>query len=357
MQTKVNLKMLSESLGLSQTTVSRALGGYSDVSETTRQRVIEAANRLGYQPNPQARQLATGRADAIGIVYPFSASDIGDIRFGEVVSGLTERLAEHNLDLLIHSARPEFELETYRRLIDGRRVDALIVARTQVDDPRIRFLQERSFPYVAYGRTDSRIPYAWFDFDNEAGGRLAAERLVQLGHRRIALVHAPLSLNFAMQRHAGFVAGLRAAGIEPDPELIIEVPINRIGGYEAALRLMAMEQAPTALLVDNNVSGVGALRALGDQGWKPGRGMSLIVYDGIPIEIPLPYKVTAVTQPTGESTGRHLANLVVDVLAGKPLGELHKLGQPCIEIGDSDGSLLFAKRASATAKRRPAPAD
>ena len=99
-QMKVNLKMLSESLGLSQTTVSRALNGYSDVSAATRQRVVEAAHRLGYQPNPQARQLATGRANAVGIVYPFSASDIGDIRFGEVVSGITERLAEHKLDLL-----------------------------------------------------------------------------------------------------------------------------------------------------------------------------------------------------------------------------------------------------------------
>lgn len=336
-QMKVNLKMLSESLGLSQTTVSRALNGYSDVSEATRQRVVEAANRLGYQPNPQARQLATGRSDAVGIVYPFSASDIGDIRFGEVVAGLTEKLAEHNLDLLIHSSRPEFELETYRRLIDGRRVDALIVARTQVDDPRIRFLQERNFPFVAYGRTQSRIPYAWFDFDNEAGGRMAAERLLALGHRRIALIHAPLGLNFAMQRYAGYVAGLRAAGIEPDPELIIEVPINRIGGYEAALGLLARSNPPTALLVDNNVSGVGALRALGDQGWKLGQDISLIVYDGIPVEIPLPYKVTAVAQPTGESTGHHLADLVVDALAGKALAELHLLGEPRLEIGDSDG--------------------
>jgi LacI family transcriptional regulator len=334
---KVNLKMLSESLGLSQTTVSRALNGYSDVSEATRRRVVEAANKLGYQPNPQARQLATGRSDAVGIVYPFSASDIGDIRFGEVVAGLTERLAERNLDLLIHSSRPDMELETYRRLIDGRRVDALIVARTQVDDPRIRFLQERHFPFVAYGRTASPIPYAWFDFDNEAGGRMAAERLVQLGHRRIALIHAPLTLNFAMQRHAGFVAGLRAAGIEPDPELIIEVPINRIGGYEAALGLLARAEPPTALLVDNNVSGVGALRALGDQGCKLGQDISLIVYDGIPVEIPLPYKVTSVAQPTGETTGHHLADLVVEVLAGKPLAELHLLGEPCISVGDSDG--------------------
>lgn len=334
---KVNLKMLSESLGLSQTTVSRALNGYSDVSEATRQRVVEAARALGYQPNPQARQLATGRANAIGIVYPFGASDIGDIRFGEVVSGITERLAEHNLDLLIHSSRPDVELDTYRRLIDGRRVDALIVARTRADDPRIRFLQTRQFPFVAYGRTVTSTPYAWFDFDNEKGGRLAVERLLALGHRRIALIHAPLELNFAQQRRAGFMAALRDAGLKPDAKLIVEAPLNRIGGYEAVVRLMKMKNPPSALLVDNNVAGVGALRALGDNGWKPGEGMSLIVYDGIPSEIPLTYRVTAIAQPTGESSGHSLADLVVDVLAGKPLAELHKLGEPVLTVGDTDG--------------------
>lgn len=332
---KVNLKMLSESLGLSQTTVSRALNGYSEVSERTRQRVIEAAKRLGYQPNSQARQLATGRTDTIGIVFPFSVSTIGDIRFGEVVSGITERLAEHNLDLLIHSARPDAELDTYRRLIDSRRVDALIVTRTRVNDSRIGFLQERNFPFVAYGRTQSHIPYAWFDFDNETGGRLAAERLLAFGHRRIALVHAPLEMNFAMQRRAGFVAALRTAGIEPDPELIVEAPADRIGGYQAVRKLLAMQQPPTALLVDNDA--IGALRALGDCGWKPGSGLSLIVYDGIPFEIPLTCKITSVLQPTGESTGQALADLVVDVLAGKPLDQLHQLKVPYIEPGESEG--------------------
>ncbi|MBD5802316.1 HTH-type transcriptional regulator RafR [Azoarcus sp. Aa7] len=348
---KVNLKMLSETLGLSQTTVSRALNGYSDVSEATRQRVVEAAKQLDYQPNPQARQLATGRADAVGIVYPFGASDIGDIRFGEVVSGLTERLAEHKLDLLIHSSRPDVELDTYRRLIEGRRVDALIVARTRVDDPRIRFLQERNFPFVAYGRTKSKLPYAWFDFDNEAGGKLAVERLVELGHRRIALIHAPLELNFAMQRHRGFVKAMREAGIEPDPELIAEATLDRIGGYQAVGRLLALKEPPTALLVDNNVAGVGALRALGDSGWKPGKGISLMVYDGIPSEIPLTYKVTSVIQPTGTSSGHALADLVVGVLAGKPLETLHRLGEPCLNAGDTDAPPPGAARSRSSKSR------
>jgi LacI family transcriptional regulator len=165
---KVNLKALSDALGLSRTTVSRALNGYDDVSEATRERVMRAARELGYVADPTARRLATGRADTIGIVYPFGAGDLGDPRFGEVVAGVTERLAERNLDFIIAAARPNAELDTYRRLVEGKLVDGLIVARTLVDDPRLAYLRSSAFPYVAYGRTRASEPYAWFDFDNEA---------------------------------------------------------------------------------------------------------------------------------------------------------------------------------------------
>ena len=142
---KVNLKALSDALGLSRTTVSRALNGYDDVSEATRERVARAAREMGYVADPTARRLATGRADVIGIVYPFGAGDLGDPRFGEVVAGITERLAERNLDFIIASARPNAELDTYRRIVDGKLVDGLIVARTRVDDPRIAYLQKSAF--------------------------------------------------------------------------------------------------------------------------------------------------------------------------------------------------------------------
>ena len=80
-------------------------------------------------------------------------------------------LGEHGMDLSIIPVLPEKELETYRRVIDGRRVDALIVSWTRVDDDRIKLLQSSAFPFLAYGRTTSRIPYPWFDFDNEAGAK------------------------------------------------------------------------------------------------------------------------------------------------------------------------------------------
>ncbi|VWB42081.1 LacI family transcriptional regulator [Burkholderia diffusa] len=333
----MNLKALSDALGLSRTTVSRALNGYDDVSEATRERVMKAARELGYVADPTARRLATGRADTIGIVYPFGAGDLGDPRFGEVVSGITERLGERNLDFIIAAARPNAELDTYRRLVDGRLVDGLIVARTLVDDPRLAYLRSNAFPYVAYGRTQTAEPYAWFDFDNEAGARDAVRRLIGFGHRRIAMISAPLSLNFAMQRRAGYLAALREAGIEPDPALLVEGPFTRDGGQQGAQALLAQAERPTALLVDNNISGGGAFRALVDSGLRLGRDMSLIVYDGVPPEVAYPHRVTAVVQPTGHATGRALADLMLGLLADGV--REHRLEMPMIEAGDTDGPL------------------
>lgn len=334
----MNLKALSDALGLSRTTVSRALNGYDDVSESTRERVMKAARELGYVADPTARRLATGRSDAIGIVYPFGVGDLGDPRFGEVVAGITERLAERNLDFIIAAARPNAELDTYRRLVDGKLVDGLIVARTLVDDPRLAYLRSSAFPYIAYGRTQAAEPYAWFDFDNEAGARDAVRRLIGFGHRRIAMISAPLSLNFAMQRRAGYLAALHEAGIEPDPALLVECPFTRDGGLQAAQALLALAERPTALLVDNNIAGSGAFRALVESGLRLGREISLIVYDGVPPEVAHPHRVTAVVQPTGQATGRALADLMLGLLADGSRG--HRLEMPVIEGGDTDGPPL-----------------
>jgi LacI family transcriptional regulator len=333
---KTNLKALASALGLSRTTVSRALNGYDDVSEATRQRVVEAARALGYQADPTARRLATGRADAIGIVYPFGAGDLGDPRFCEVVAGLTEALGEHDMDLIIASARQNAELETYRRLVEGRSVDALIVARTLMDDRRIALLQEWDFPFVAYGRTHSARPYWWFDFDNEAGARAATQRLIDFGHRRIALISAPLAMTFAVQRREGYVSALQDAGIAPLPELMIECSFDSAGGHAAATALLKLAESPSAVLVDNNLAGAGAFRAIVDSGHKLGSDVSLIVYDGVPSEVSHPYTVTAVTQPTGHASGKAMAELVLDAISDRERCA-HRLALPRIEPGDTDG--------------------
>ncbi len=311
----INLKELSARLGLSPTTVSRAIAGYSDVSPITRERVRQAALDAGYQPNRAARQVAMGRADAVGIVYAMDDDFLGNPSFLAMLGSLAKRLRQANLDLLL-AAAPEYdEMKVYERMVRGRRVDALLVAHTLVEDPRIDYLQQSGMPFVAYGRTARPDDYPWFDFDNAAVSALAVDALLRLGHRRIAYIHSPLSYNFAFQRHAGYLASLRAAGIEPDPDHIFSGAIGRRTGYRAGESLLSLPRRPTAVIVDNNAGGIGLLRSLLDAGVAIGQDISVIVNEGMSADSVLPrLEVASVLQPTSEASGATMGDMLLSVV-------------------------------------------
>ena len=323
---------------MSLTTVSRALNGYPEVAAKTRQAVQAAAARHHYTPNARARGLALGRADAIGLVFPITPDDLGDVQFLDAVAGLTERFASECIDLLIISASPQDELATYARVIAGGRVDAFVVARTRVRDERLAYLCERRIPFVAYGRsTTLQPPYAWLDFDNEAGARLAAERLLSLGHRRLGYLGAPPEYNFAMQRFEGFERTVLAGGGALVDGAVLQESLDRRSGYAAMQRLLDLPQRPSAVLVDNSLAGVGAVHAALNAGLVLGRDLSLIVYDGLSVDSVIRNAITSVLQPTPSSTGIMLAELTLGLLGGKPVETLQRLRAPALEIGDSDG--------------------
>ena len=334
----MDLKQLSRVLGLSPTTVSRALNGYSEVSEATRQRVVAAAAELGYKPNFAARRLALQKSETVGIIYPPDVGELGDPRFLEVVGGLTERFGELGIDLLIVTTRQQDELSTYARMVQGRRVDSLLVARTRVDDSRIDYLLEAGFPFIAYGRTSRSDEHPWFDFDNALGTELAMQRLLGFGHRRIAYVQAPQALSFAAQRFDGYRRGLQQAGLAERAEWVVPCGMSRRAGFDAMHHLLALPQRPSAVIVDNNLAGIGAVRALLDAGVALGRDMSVIVYDGVPEDNLLPAPaVTSIEQPTPHRAGELLADLMLKVQQRLPLPDLQVLWKPTLRAGDSDG--------------------
>ncbi|MBX3607790.1 MAG: substrate-binding domain-containing protein [Piscinibacter sp.] len=334
----MDLKQLSARLGLSPTTVSRALNGYTDVSEATRARVEQAAREFGYQPNLAARRLALGRADAVGIVYPVDTDFMGNPLFLEMIAGVSDRLEAAGIDVLLAVARAQSELRTYERLVRGRRVDGLIVAHTRVEDERVEYLKRVGFPFVGYGRTGNPEGFAWLDFDNEAGCLDAVRRLTALGHRRIAYVHAPLTMNFAHQRHAGFLRGMAEAGVPVQPEYVVPGSLDRRGGYAAGRQLLALPQRPTAVLVDNNLGGVGVVRALLQAGVAIGREVSVIVNDGVPPDtLLIGQQIAAVAQPTAYDSGTTMAGMLLALIEGKPLEQPQVLHPPVFIEGASIG--------------------
>ena len=332
----MNLKSLADLLGMSKTTVSRALNGYPEVNVRTRERVLAAAREAGYEANPMARSLAVGRTNVFGIIYPLLPADLGDAMFLDTVGGMTEALEARRMNFIIGPVSADNELTAYEQIVRGRRVDGLVVSRTLVRDERIAFLSKAGFPFVAHGRTELDVPYAWFDYDNEAGIRMATGCLLEQGHQRVALLSAPLNMNFACQRKDAFVAALALAGLAADPRYLIADTIDRRSGYQAMQQLLACSPRPTAVIVDNHLSGVGAVRALLDAGVEIGKEMSIIVWGSVADTLAGAH-VTTVDQPDPGGAGAKMIEMLLALSAGTPAGELQVLWQPALLPGATVG--------------------
>jgi LacI family transcriptional regulator len=340
----VDIKFLAANLGVAPSTVSRALNGYADISAKTRERIIQRAKELNYQPHIGAQRLVRGRTDAVALVYPLDTDLMGNPKFLTMIESFSDRLEQSGVDLMLAAAREKTELITYDRLVRGRRVDGVLLANTRVDDARIDYLKKVNFPFLGYGRCGTRDDFAWYDFDNEAGSRMAVRRLAELGHTRIAQVHSPLDLNFAMQRRAGFLQGMQQAGLAVDPDLMVSGRaaqrggMDRRGGYAAAEYLMNIASPPTAILVDNNLGGIGVIRYLMNSGKQLGRDVSVVVDGGIPEDTLLTdVSVACVMQSTSPDSGVTMAEMLLKIIEGAPLEQSHVLVQPQFIEGASIG--------------------
>ncbi|MDU6412050.1 MAG: substrate-binding domain-containing protein [Yersiniaceae bacterium] len=329
----MSLKALARELGLSVTTVSRALNGYDDVAAATKQRVDAAAQRMGYRPNTLARRLKMGKIDAVGLLFPFEPRPLNNSAFIEMVGCISHELARQEIDLLL--VAEEQEPAGMARLIESKRVDALLVAHTQPDDPRLQVLQQIGFPFLALGRSALPQPYAWFDFDNHAGTLLAVDHLVSLGHRRIAYLGETSPQTFVGQRRQGFLDGLRAHHLPLPPGYLGQILPTRRAGYQATRALLALPEPPTALITDNNMHGEGAVMALHEAGLLESGRVSLVIYDGLPPDSLIDLPITAVTQATREAVGRQIAEMTLALIRGEPLSELQVLWQPGLQPGIS----------------------
>lgn len=330
----MSLARIATTLGLSVTTVSRALGGYQDVAAATRRRVQAEAERIGYRPNATARRLRGGRSDAVGIVLPTGPGQLGEPFFLRLIGAIGPRLAAAGLDLIVSSAHAGAdELALYRQFVENGRVDAMLVARTRLDDPRVAYLREAGFPFVTHGRTRGG-GHAWVDIDGAAAFREATQRLIGFGHRRIGFVGAPLDYGFGFFREQGWRAALAEAGLAPGPARFAEP--GEENGYRLAVELLEERERPTALLCATDRLAVGVLHALAHAGLEAGRDISVIGYDNSPVAN---YMATPLTSfdPDIEGAAGRMLDMLLAQLAGAAMAESAELRRATLIPRRSDG--------------------
>ncbi|CDP52767.1 LacI family DNA-binding transcriptional regulator [Paradevosia shaoguanensis] len=209
----VTIKDLAGELGLSITTISRALSGYSDVGEKTRKRVEDAASRLGYRPNRNAQRLVTRRTHNIGWVQPDNERKFLDPHFVEVMAGVLRGARALNYDIVMTSATADHEMATYDRYVKDNSVDGFIVDLPREGDPRIDYLLEADRPFVVHGRESRHPRYGWVDVDNYGNFYRLARLLAANGHRKIAFINGDERFIYAHSRRRAVEDALNDFGI------------------------------------------------------------------------------------------------------------------------------------------------
>jgi LacI family transcriptional regulator len=340
----MKLKELSELLNLSQTTVSRALNGYPEVSEATRKRVQAAAEAHGYRPNIRARSLATGRAMAIGHVIPLtSRHEMVNPVFADFIAGAGEVYSARGYDMLISLVPDEEQERAYRELKNKGSVDGLIVHAPRSGDRRIHLLTEIGLPFVVHGRaTDAEDPYCWVDMNNTHAFRRATDLLLDLGHRRIALVNGLETMDFAQRRRAGFEEAYAARGLVPDESLIFCDEMTEGFGHDTARALLARPDPPTAFLVSSIITAIGVRRAIDEAGLRMGRDVSVITHDDdlSYLQNRADVPVFTATRSSVRDAGRRAASMLLDLIENPGAGPCEELFEAELILGQSTGPLL-----------------
>lgn len=335
----VTLKDLAAKLGLSITTVSRALAGYGDVAEMTRQRVLQAAEEMGYVPDVTARRLQKGQTDTIGFVIPTHGPRFSDPYFSELLAGIGNEAARHNFDLLISTRPPDTpeEQAAYRRMAEGRLVDGLLVVRTRVKDDRIAYLAKLGFPFVAFGRSDLDVDYCYLDENGFRGMELVGEHLVALGHRHLAYISGPDNLMFCAYRRAGLEAALQRHGMAIPADYAMASDLTQQGGFAAMRQLLDRSPPPTAVVAFNDLMALGAISAAQQRGLVVGRDVAITGFDDIPLAEHSHPPLTTVHQPVYD-IGCQICNMLIRRIQGEELAERHVLLQPQLVVRQSSGT-------------------
>jgi len=278
------IRELAAELGISIGTISRAINGRPNVNPVTKERVLEAAERLGYRPQQSGLSLRTGTTRTIGLLWeiPFGRENYGDSFFLSLFIGVQARLREQGYDLTILFDRPDTSgiaeppLARLKDAIQRRQADAFIIPWTRITDARLAYCAMQGVPFAALGRSESGGTHPWIDLDFEGATYEATCRLIAFGHRRIGLMLASSELMQNQFLIAGYARALAEHSLVSNEGHIIQCEASPQGGVQAINKLLRLRQAPTAYIVVDSGTVVGVYDRLEELGMRCGEDISII---------------------------------------------------------------------------------
>lgn len=307
---KPTLEDVARMAGVSTATVSRCLNAPDKVVERTRLRVLEAVRELGYLPNFGARAMVARRTNTIGAIIPTMANAI----FARGLQAFQEEARRLGYQLLVASSSYRADLEEEQaRALAARGADGLLLIGLERAETLTAFLAQRGLPAVVAWTYGAEAALPTVGFDNRAAMRGLAEEVLRLGHRRVAMISAPVAHNDrARARLEGLRDALGAAGLDPGLR-VIETRYGLDEGGAALARLMQGEAPPTAVLCGNDVLAAGAIRQARALGLRVPEDVSITGFDDLELATLVTPALTTVHVPHQEM-GRLAARCLVEMV-------------------------------------------
>ena len=322
-----NIQNVATRAGVSTMTVSRVLNNSGYVSMDARRRVEAAIAELGYVPNTLARSLRSKRTRTLALVL----SDITNPFFTTVARGVEDVANERGFNVILCNT-DESEEKQCRYLITllQKRVDGVLLVPARSTPGPVAWVQDRGVPVVVI---DRRVPAASVDVvrgDSERGAYSLVKLLIELGHKRIAVLSGPEGVSTAADRVAGYRRAMAEAGLCCDGTLIRHDAFSQASGYRMAQQMLQLSPRPTALFAANNFIAIGAYKAVQDAAVRIPDDMTVVTFDEIPVSFVLDPFLTVAAQPAYDM-GKQATELLLERLSGEATDGYREIVLP-IEI-------------------------
>jgi LacI family transcriptional regulator len=307
---KITIMDVAAEAGVSFGTVSRVINNDVHVRPETRERVLQAMERLGFVANRQARSLAGGKTNGIGLLVP----DLGTGYIGEIIRGIDAELTLQGLDLILYTTHRTASKEaTYVANLARGMVDGLLLVLPRNPADYVGTLTQQNFPFVLIDHQGTGKDCPAVGATNWQGAFDATEYLIKLGHQRIGFITGSMDLGCAQDRLAGYRAALRTYHIPVADELIYEGTFFQPDGYTGALALLDLSNPPTVIFASNDVMAMGVMDAIRHRGLRIPDDVSVVGFDNIPQASLVRPALTTVQQPL-EKMGRVATQMLLELL-------------------------------------------
>ncbi len=264
-------------VGCSINTVSRALNNKPEISPATKAKILKAAAELGYRPNRLARGLRSQKSGVLGVVV----ADIGNPYFAAVVKGVVKAAQTCDYGIILQSSDENYAREKEAiQILLSHAVDGLLIVPTQKGVDSIVELQDKGVPFVLMSRYFENLQTDYVVMDDFKGGYLATKHLVELGHKKIAMINGPLHISSAKERFAGYVKALSENDLAVDTSLISHGALTIEDGYRVAAKMLQRSR-PTAIFAFSDFVAFGVLRAIRETGLKVPGDVAVVGFDDI----------------------------------------------------------------------------